>query len=282
MSLGLAALVGMSLSTSLANEPQALTLKGSNTFGEELGPALIRVYRAHYPGVQVELTTEGSGGGLRALLNQACDIAAASRTANEDELRTARARGIKLRSHFIGSYGIHVIVHPDNPIKNLSMTEIRDLFTGTITNWRDVGGPDAPVQCYIRDPASGTHLGFRELAMENQPYTATATAHHSYAEIAAAVAKDPHGIGYTGMQLEHPDQYHPVLVNGIPGNVMSVNEGLYPYARGLRLYTRQGDDTAAARAFIRFVRSDEGQAILEGLGNVPRVTQRLDTGGIAP
>jgi len=266
----------------LAAHADQIIIKGSNTVGEELGPALMAAFQVHHPDVAIELTTEGTGGGMLALLNGQCDLASASRTASDDELRLARARGVRLQSHFIGSYGVSVIVNERNAVQSLTLEQIRDIFTGKITNWREVDGRNAPINLYIRDPVSGTYLGFKELAMEYQPYAANVQTRLTYPEIMNAVARDRDGIGYTGMTLVGEDAVRAVLVNGIPGNMFSVNEGLYPYARGLRFYTTRGNESAAARAFFRFVRGRVGQAILESQGYVPRAMQRMDTGGIAP
>lgn len=264
------------------SEESTITIKGSNTFGEELGPRLFEVFRQDHPEVRFELTTEGTGGGMLALLSGECDLAAASRVASEDEIRMARARDIRLRSHFIGSYGVSVIVNEANPLRGLSMTQIRDIFTGDITNWSEVDGPDADINVYIRDPVSGTYLGFQELAMEYKPYVETAEQFLSYPKITEAVKADPHGIGYTGMTLVPEEGVRALLVNGIPGNVMSVNERMYPYARGLRLYSLRGEETPEIWSFIRFVRGREGQRVLHENGFVPRAMQRMDPGGIAP
>src|SRR5205085_4256334 len=178
-----------------------VVIKGSNTIGEELGPRLIAEYKKDHPAAAFELESKGTGSGLWALVASQCDLAAASRAVSEEELKQATERGMKLDEHTIGSYSVAVVVHADNPVKDLTKDQVRDLFTGVVTNWKDVGGPDAPVHLYIRDPISGTHLGFKELAMENKAYGAGTNALTSYAAIIEAVAKDPNGIGYSSFDL---------------------------------------------------------------------------------
>lgn len=259
-----------------------VVIRGSNTFGEELGPELIEAFAQNNPDIVFELGTEGSGAGMTALLNGEADIASMSRVASEDELRLARARKLNLNTHFVGSYGVSVIVNEKNPVQNLTDKQVRDIFTGDLTNWKDVGGRDAPIQTYIRDPISGTYLGFQELAMEYLPYVGTAKQLLNYPDILNAVKDDPNGIGYIGMTLvPRRGGVAAVQINGIPPNALSVNEGMYPYARGLRFYTVRGKESREARAFIRFVRGREGQAILEREGYVPRAMQRMDAGGLA-
>lgn len=254
---------------------QKIVIKGSNTFGEELAPRLIEEYRLRNPAVTFDLESKGTATGFAALLAGECDIAAASRVANEDELRLARSRGIQMNSHVIGYYAVAIIVNSANPITDLSDEQVRDIFTGAINNWKTLGGQDAPIGVYIRDPVSGAYLGFQELAMQRRPYSAGAKLFTSYAQIAAAVAADKHGIGYVGGQRGQQPGVHAVSINGIAPSVISVNEGLYPYARQLRLYTDSRRESPAVRQFIRFVQSRRGQDVLAELGFVRRFEPRL-------
>jgi phosphate transport system substrate-binding protein len=260
---------------------QTLALEGSNTFGKELGPALAAAFEAKNPGVSVEIQTPGSGAGLDALIDGRTLIAPASRAANEDELRRAKAAGIKLRAHSIGSYGVAVIVNSANPLRSLRSREIRSIFSGGAKNWRALGGPDAPIRVVVHDDSTGSALGFRELAMRMDAYAKTALALPSDAAIAAAVAADPHAIGYCGMGPAVPGTRR-VLVDGIPANREAILEGLYPYARTLFLYTNPKTETREAVDFIRFVQSREGQRVLAGAGFVPRVHVPMERDSLAP
>jgi phosphate transport system substrate-binding protein len=142
MALVVAGVVTMTIGAELSAE--TIVIKGSNTFGEELAPALVEQYRKDNPNVQVELESRGSGSGFEALLAGQCDIAASSRVINEDELRLARSRGLKLRDRTIGFYGVAVVVNEANPVTGLTDTQVRDIFTGAIANWKEVGGQDLP------------------------------------------------------------------------------------------------------------------------------------------
>ena len=251
-------------------DAQKVVIKGSNTIGEELGPRLIAEYRKDHPAAAFELESKGTGSGLWALVANQCDLAAASRAINAEELKQANERGMKLDEHTIGSYSVAVVVHADNPVKDLTKDQVRDLFTGVIQNWKDVGGPDAPVHLYIRDPVSGTHLGFKELAMENKPYSAGTNALTSYAAIVQAVAQDAYGIGYSSIDLANKPGVKTVSIGGVTPSAATVNEGKYPYARMLRFYTSKGKEASSATDFIKFVQSPKGQEIVARTGNVPR------------
>src|SRR3954468_12348695 len=147
-----------------------LAIKGSNTVGEELAPRLIAEYKKQQPKVTVELESKGTGSGFEALAGGKCDIAAASRVVNNGEIMGCQKSGVELNPYTIGSYAVAVVVNSSNSVSDLTREQIRDIFTGTIKNWKDLKGPDAEIHLYIRDPISGPYLGFRELAMEDQPY----------------------------------------------------------------------------------------------------------------
>src|SRR5437879_713043 len=153
-----------------AANQQKVIIKGSNTIGEELGPRLIAEYKKAHPNVEFELESKATGYGLAALLAGRCQIAGASRLPIKQELELAQTRGVTLEDHPIGSYTVAVIVNAGNQVTNLSREQVRDIFTGAVQNWKEVGGADAPIHLYVRDPISGTYLGFEELAMENKPY----------------------------------------------------------------------------------------------------------------
>jgi phosphate transport system substrate-binding protein len=248
-----------------------VVLKGSNTIGEELAPRLITEYQQEHPAVIIELESKGTGTGFAALLAGSCDIADASRVASNDELTQARIRGIDLNVHTIGHYAVAVIVNGESPIGNLTREQVRDIFTGTVQNWKGVGGEDAPIHLYIRDPISGTYLGFRELAMEDKPYAANTTAFTNYPGITQAVAGDANGIGYTSVELAMTAGVKAISIRGVAPGALSVNEGRYPYSRVLRFYTNSTNETPATLDFIQFVQSPKGQSILTQMGFVPRL-----------
>ena len=268
----------LTLSGAAAQTP--LRIEGSNTFGEKLGPLLVEAFEKTNPDTPVDLVANGSGAGLSALLEGRADIAPTSRAADADELRLARASKLRFRAQSIGSYGVVVIVNDKNPVRSLSLRQVRDIFTGKVTNWKQVGGPDARIRPFILDYSSGARRGFQELAMRYEPYASGARTFASKQSIADAVAKDATAIGYADMG-PLPAGARAVLINGIPGNRTAINQGLYPYARTLYLYTLRGRETPAAKTFIRFVLSRDGQRIIYGAGFVPRMTLRLDRDGLA-
>ena len=269
------------LALSPAAAQQTLRITGSNTFGEKLGPQLVRGFEQAHPGISVSLKRPGSGPGLEALLAGQTDIAPASRPANRAELLAARKAGVKLRAQPIGSYAVAVIVNAANPVKNLKPAQVRALFTGKTTNWSNVRGPDKPVNLYILNGKTGARAGFRDLAMRGDDYAAGATALPDYASIIDAVAKDPDGIGYADMG-KLPANVRSLLINGEPANAVAIYEQVYPYANNLYLYTIEGRATPAANKFIRYVLSKTGQRIITKAGFVPRLTAPPAVNSLAP
>ena len=247
-----------------------IVIKGSNTVGEELAPRLISEYKKGHPAVTIDLETRGTGSGFYGLFAGACDIATASRGMLTNEEAQAKSRNIQLNDAVIGSYAVAVVVHSSNAVGNLTTNQVRDIFTGVIKNWQELGGPDGPIHLYIRDPISGTYLGFRELGMENKPYATNTTAFTNYAGIVEAVGKDPNGIGYSSLQLAGKSGTKAVSIDGIAPTAATVNEGKYQFARVLHFFTNKAAETPLAREFTQFVQSSQGKEVLDQTGYVPR------------
>jgi phosphate transport system substrate-binding protein len=246
-----------------------VTIRGSNTVGEELAPRLISEYQKEHADVTFDTEFKGTTYGFGALMAGNGDIAAASREVTANEVTLGKDNGVELEDHVIGTYCVAVIVNGKNQVGHLTTNQVRDIFTGTIQNWKDVGGPDAPIHLYIRNPISGTYLGFQEVAMEKKPYAMEVKAKTSHKEIAEAVAKDANGIGYSSMDHTKDTGVKTVAIGGMLPMPDVVNKGGYPYARVLRLYTAKSKATPAASDFIKFVESEKGQKILAEMGFVP-------------
>ena len=263
-------ILAAALSATHAAAQEPLRIEGSNTFGEKLGPLLVKGFKRANPGIPVELKRPGSGPGLDALIAGQADIAPTSRPANRTELLGAKKAGVKLRPESIGSYGVAVIVNEANPVKSLKPSQVRALFNGKVTNWSKVRGAAAPVNLYVLGRNTGARAGFQDLAMRGDAYAATAKSLPDYASILAAVAKDPNAIGYADMG-PLPARVRAVLINGEPPNSVAIYEQVYPYANSLYLYTLERKTSPAARKFIRYALSKDGQRIITKAGFVPRL-----------
>jgi phosphate transport system substrate-binding protein len=244
-------------------------IRGSNTFGEELAPRLIAAYKRDHPNTEFDLESKATVYGFAALLGGKADIAAASRPPLKEELELAKIRGIEMNEYVVGSYSVAVVVNAGNPVANLTKDQIRDIFIGTITNWQAVGGPDALIKLFIRDPIAGTHLGFKELALGNTAYSTDAKMFTDYGGIVKAVAADANGIGYTSLDLAKPPDVKAVSIGGVEPSVTTVHAGNYPYSRVVKLHTGKDRESALTRAFIQFVLSERGKAIVAETGFTP-------------
>jgi len=247
-----------------------VTIRGSNTIGEELAPKLIAEFNKANSGILFDLETKATGYGMAALRIGQCDIAAASRAVIEQEQELAVASGLEMNEHVLGSYSVAVVVNAANTVANLTKEQVHSIFTGKITNWKDVGGADAEVHVYARDPISGTHLGFKEAAMNNDAYAAHFRSLTSYAGIVEAVGKDTGGIGYSSINKANVSGAKAVSIGGIEASTASVHSGKYPYARTLRFYTNKAKESDATKQFIEFALSKRGQEIIAEMGFTPK------------
>ncbi|HEY4417268.1 MAG TPA: phosphate ABC transporter substrate-binding protein, partial [Verrucomicrobiae bacterium] len=240
------------------------------TIGEELAPRLIAEYQKDHKSAAFDLEFKGTAYGLGAVMGHFCDIAAASKPVGKEQEEIAQIRNFKFKEYVLGSYAVTILVSANNPISNLTSNQVLSLFTGQVQNWKAVGGPDAPVHLLVRDPVSGTHLGFKELAMANQDYGTNIQFFTSYAGIATAVANDPSAIGYSGLDAAAPAGTKVVTIDGIMPSAVTVNSKKYPYARTLRFYTDAVNEPARAADFINFTLSPRGQDILTQMGYAPK------------
>jgi phosphate transport system substrate-binding protein len=182
------------------------------------------------------------------------------------QLELAAMHGKQFKDYVIGSYTVAVLVNAANPVSNLSSNQVQALFTGQLKNWKEVGGQDAPVHLYGRDPISGTHLGFKEVAMAYGDYDSHVQFFTNYLALADAVAKDPNGIGYSGLDLVKHEGTKAVSIDGVAASAENVNAKKYPYARTLFFYTDAANEPANAKDFVDFVLSASGQKVLTQMG----------------
>jgi len=247
-----------------------VTIRGSNTIGEELAPRLIAEYKKDHKDAAFDVEFKGSAFGIGALMGGYCDIAGASKPVSKEQEEIAQLRNVQIKEYILGTYTVSILVNAANPVSNLSSNQVQGLFTGKIQNWKEVGGPDAPVHLYLRDPVSGTYLGFKELAMGYQDYgDQHVQLFTSYLGIADALAKDPNGIGYAGLdQVQHAGT-KAVSVDGVVPSAETVNGKKYPYARTLRFYTDGAKESAKTKDFINYVLGD-GQKVMVQMGYAPK------------
>jgi phosphate transport system substrate-binding protein len=253
-----------------AGATNKIVIRGSNTIGEELAPRLIAEFTKEHPEVKFDLETKATGYGMAALRVGLCDIAAASRPAIAADLELAKDANLEMNEYVLGAYCAAVVVPASNPVTNLTRDQVRGIFTGKIQNWSEVGGPDLAVQLHIRDAISGTHLGFKELAMNNEDYSTQLKLYTNYTGIVTAVAAHPGGIGFSGLTSAQQRGVRVVAIDGIRPTQQTANDGTYPIARVLRFYTNKAKESPDTKRFIEFVQSSRGQSLMAEMDFAPR------------
>jgi len=264
--------------TAVGGGATSIQNKGSDTM-VNLALAWAETYGQIEPDVQVAVTGGGSGTGIAALINGTVDMANASRQIKEEEIAGAQANGIEPVEHVVAGDAIAVVVHPTNPVQELTIAQLSDIFSGKITNWREVGGEDRPIVLLSRESNSGTHVFFLEQVVrqgddENTTLFSPDTLLMPSSEgISAEVRRNPNAIGYDGLGYVTPDQKMLGVASTAGGayvlpSVETVKDGSYPIARGLYIYTA-GEPQGAVQEYLDWIMGPEGQAIVLDLGFVP-------------
>jgi len=261
-----------------AEKKDSIQVKGSDTM-VNLGQAWVEEFSKKNPQVNVAVTGGGSGTGIASLINGTCDIAESSRSIKEKEIKLAQGKGIEPKEHIVALDGIAVVVHPSNPVKNLTMEQLRGIFMGTSKNWKEFGGKDEKIVILSREVNSGTHVFFKEHVLRKgnekgpEEFAPDALLMPSSQAIADEVAQNSQGIGYYGMG--YISNKHKVVAIAKDANstyiepvVEKVVSGEYPISRPLFMYTK-GEPQGIVKAFMDFVFSEEGQEIVRKVDFVP-------------
>lgn len=261
--------------TDVKHEIQYLTIKGSDTM-VHLVSAWAEAFMNANLDVEISVTGGGSGTGIAALINGTTDICAASRAINDREMELATTQNLIPAQFTVAIDGIAVVVHPENPVKELSLNQLRDIFTGRLQNWSEVGGVDGQVLVFSRESSSGTYVFFQEHAMDKQDYTPLARLLPGTSALVQAVASDRFNIGYVGLGYveEAAGKVRALRIRGseqlpaVVPSVATVLDNSYPLARPLYIYT-SGTPRGTAKKFIDFCLSGQGQGIVRTSGYVP-------------
>ena len=270
---------GSTSTDTTSNSPtQYIENKGSDTI-VNLALAWAEKYQAEYPDIRISVTGGGSGTGIAALINNTVDIANASRQIKDEEVAEAQAKGVSPVEHVIARDAIAVIVNPENPVRELTLQQISDIYSGVITNWSEVGGEDRPIVKLSRETNSGTHVYFLETVLrlgdkENKTLFSTDTLLLPSSEgIIAEVRQNPNAIGYDGLGYVPDDLVMIAIAKKAGGayvlpSIETVNDKSYPIARDLYMYTN-GEPTGVVKEYLDWILSAEAQEIVAELGFVP-------------
>jgi phosphate transport system substrate-binding protein len=249
-----------------------ITIKGSDTM-VLLGQRWAEQYMAKVPGTAIQVTGGGSGTGISALINGTTDICQASRSMSEAEKNSLRERYKTPGEEIpVARDGLSVYVNAANSVKTLNMEQLRLIFTGKVTNWKEVGGKDAKIILYSRENSSGTYVFFKEHVLKNADYAQRAQSMPGTAAVVNAVSKEKNGIGYGGAAYAKGIKVVPIKKDdssaAITPDLAHVQDGSYPLSRPLFFYTRN-QPAGEIKTFIDWVLSKEGQDIVTKVGYFP-------------
>lgn len=246
-----------------AKKSNQLTCSGSTTV-LPIAQAAAEAFMAKYPQVNVSVRGGGSGVGVAALISGSTDIANSSRPMKSKEVTQAKGKGVNPVAYFVANDGIAIIVNKSNTVKNLSLKQLKDIYTGKITNWNQLGGKNMPIVVVSRDVASGTFEVFNEKALQGNKVIDSAQMLASNNAVASTVGDTPGAVGYVGLGYI-TDKVNALIIDNVMPTESTVKDKSYKLSRKLYMYTN-GKASGNAAGFITFIQSEEGQRIVENAG----------------
>ena len=251
---------------------KVITVKGSDTM-VILAQRWAEKYMESHPGITIQVTGGGSGIGLAALINGSTDIANASRPMKPSEREKLKQRynslGVEVKT---AKDGLSVYLNEKNPVKELSIQQIKDIYTGKITNWKDVGGKDAKIIVYGRENSSGTYVYFKDNVLGGQDFTSTMQSMPGTSAVVNAIVKDANSIGFGGAAYAKGIKFAAVKKDATSKAYIPTEEniksGNYPITRYLYLYLKTRP-SGEMKDYIDWILSAEGQSIVTKVGYFP-------------
>lgn len=259
----------------------SINITGSNTV-TPLSSVWAEEFMKMHPRVSIAVSGPGSGVGIAALINGTTDVCQASRQIKQKEIDQAETNAIEPYEIQVATDALSVVVHPSNPVSELTIAQLSAIYTGEITNWKEVGGNDATIVAISRDTNSGTHVFFKEhvVQMAGLPTADTSLEYGSRVlllpsteEGVSEVARNPNAIFYPGLGYV-TEEVKPLAIKktadsaGVLPSVPTALDGTYPVARPLLFYIN-GAPAGVIKAFVDYCLSAEGQAKVTEVGYVP-------------
>jgi phosphate transport system substrate-binding protein len=260
-------------SSSLSGQTgNAITIKGSDTM-VQLGQRWAEEYKKVAPHLGIQVTGGGSGTGIAALLNGTTDIAQSSRPMKEQERTEFKAKtGREVVEIKVALDGLGVYVNQANPLKEISIPQLREIFMGKITDWREVGATPGKIILYSRENNSGTYEYFKEHVLEKGDFAPNAQTLQGTSAVINAVSKDKQGIGYGGIAYAKNVKVLAIKKDAaspaISPDLTHVEDGTYPLSRFLYWYLPQ-EPTGEVKKLVDWVTSEAGQAVVKDVGYFP-------------
>jgi len=244
-----------------------IVIKGSTTV-LPIAQKVAEAYMKEHPDVKITISGGGSGNGIKALIDGSTDIADSSRFIKEKEVKLAIERGAYPVPFAVAYDCIVPVVHPSNPVKNISMEQLKDVYMGKIKNWKEMGGPDRPIVVISRDTSSGTYEVWHEKVLKKERVFPGALLQASNGAIVQAVSKNKNAIGYIGLGYME-ESVKALTVDGVQGSEQTTLSGTYPVSRALYMFTA-GWPKGDTMKFINYViHPEKGQKLVREIGFVP-------------
>jgi len=245
----------------------SITVSGSDTM-VNLAQAWAEEFGTVNPGVMVSVKGGGSGNGIAALINKTTDFANASRDIKEEEVTQAKAAGVNPVTTVVAKDGVVIIVNAANAVADITEENLGKVYRGEITNWKELGGADAPIVLLSRDSSSGTYGFMQDEVIGKEGKFAKSTRNlQSTQAIVDEVSKNANSIGYIGLGYENASIKH-ITVDGVESTVDTVLDGSYALSRPLNMISN-GEPTGAAKAYVEWILSPAGQKLVADQGFVP-------------
>ena len=268
MIVNLTIVLTLALAPAARAEQQDLQIEGSTTVGP-IADAFAEAFQQKYPDLDITVKKTGSGDGAAALADERCDIATMSRFMKVKEFKKAAEKEILPVAHAVAMDGVCVVVHPSNPVRDLTTEQVRDIYMGQITNWNQVGGPDSPIVAISRDTSSGTYETFHKLVMKKKKMASEVEYVSSNPQSHARVKTTKNAVGYVGIGFLDR-QVKALKVDGVMPSQETIVSGLYPVARPLFMFTAGYPKLGSmTHKFCTFHLTEEGQDIVQAKGFVP-------------
>lgn len=251
-----------------ARATTTLVLDGSTTVGP-LAKAFAEYFMQQNPGLKISVSESGSGNGAKSLINGTCHIATMSRAMKSEEVAAAAEKGVTAVAHVVAIDALPVLVHPSNPITNLTVQQVKDIYLGKIKNWKELGGPNMRIVKVSRDTNSGTYECFEELVMNKEKMADDVEYVGSNGAVRQRVMTTPAAIGYAGLAFVDK-KVKALAINGVTPCPETARSKAYPIARPLYMYTNgEPEKGSMVEQFINFSRTPKGREMVEAIGFVP-------------
>lgn len=245
---------------------EKLVLKGSTTV-LPIAQKASEAYMLSHPEVTLTLSGGGSGNGIKALMDGTTDIGNSSRFIKDKEVKKAVEKGVYPVPHRIALDCIVPIVHPENPVDNLTKQQLQGIYLGKIRNWKEVGGKDRRIVVISRDSSSGTFEAWKKLVMKKQRVTPRALTQPSNGGLVTQISTTEGAIGYIALGYVN-SEVKSLSVNGVKGSPQSTLSGKYPISRPLYMFTK-GWPKGETLNFLNFLLSKKGQKLVVEAGSIP-------------